>query len=89
MSEKVWNTKLPELPEGFRWDIQVVPGGTYVRVYQGMYNSEPMLEHYIDGQLHEPKFEYLTKVWNAAYHFVNQLADRNERRTWVRTEFGI
>lgn len=81
--------KLPKLPEGLRFHFQVVPGGTYVRVFRGKQAVEgyKVMETYVDGQLHEPSPEYLAKVWKAAHHQSRLLLDREERAAWIEAAF--
>lgn len=91
MSGKVWETGLPQLPEGLKFEIKPAPGGTYVRVRQeaDYYNSDiPILETYISSIGYRERYVYLTVVWNEANHQANLVKDREERETWIKEAFG-
>lgn len=95
MSQPDWNTGLPKLPEGMHFQIEVIPGGTWVRVFKNWEGtitksaqcSYKILETYVDAQWHQPQGEYLARVWNAAHHQSRLLMDREERAAWIEAAF--
>lgn len=91
MSDKAWETGVPVLPIGFTFKIEVVAKGTYVRVFDCSLprGSIAILESFVDGQYHEPREQYLAKVWNAANQLANFVKDMVERRNWILNFEGI
>lgn len=91
MSQKpVWGTgELPHLPKDLRWDIRVVPGGTYVRVQEVAAGFPTVMESYIDVREFHAREVYLTKVWNAAHGLAQQINDARQRAEWLNEVFHV